>query len=297
MLTKKYKNDWNEGLTYITLSGDALPLTPAMVLDWARAMEEGQALLNMPPNIPSFNPKNKVQFLHPARKAQALNTVQSPAQNSAMPNINSITSVILLQTLANLSQPTGLPHSPNIPALPTTPVRRASERSTSPPVLSPSQLMQFLKYAEMELHIVNATTYEQRLAVQHIRPDIFAKIDDKTLIAEIRIPTGDIIHLKKGSTVWWNGLDAKQKRSDMGQSQSKSPAHWASKRITYEKKYHNGGGCHFTGPPMIAGDDDGPPKDYDLWCQSTDHGAWLPAPQGFIVCKDEDKDNLDLFFK
>ena len=38
MLAKRYKNDQNEGLTYVTPSGHALPLTPAMVLDWARAM-------------------------------------------------------------------------------------------------------------------------------------------------------------------------------------------------------------------------------------------------------------------
>ncbi|KAG6370349.1 hypothetical protein JVT61DRAFT_12157 [Boletus reticuloceps] len=103
MLTKKYKNEQNEGLTYVTPSGDALPLTPAMVLDWARAMEEGQATLKMPPNIPSFDLENKAPFLHPACKAQALSRSSALSQNPTMPDINSLTSVILLQTLANLS--------------------------------------------------------------------------------------------------------------------------------------------------------------------------------------------------
>ena len=265
----------------------------------------------MPPNIPSFDPANKMPFLHPMRKAQALNTnsqsLTMPAQNP-MPDINSLTSVILLQMLTNLSQSARPPHGSNtttpntstIPAVsspPKTPVRCTSERSTSPPVPSPSQLLRFLKFAETELHVVNATVYERRLAAQHIGPDILSKIDDKVLTAEIGIPTGDIIRLKRGSTIWWNGPNAKRKRSDTGQSsasQSKSPTHQPpQKKVAYEKKYHDGGGSRFTGPPMIAGDgDDDAPKDYELWYQSTDHGTWLPVPRGFIVCEDEDEDSL-----
>ena len=125
---------------------------------------------------------------------------------------------------------------------------------------------------------MNATVYEQRLTAQHIDPDILSAIDDKTLTAEIGILTGDIVHLKKGSTIWWNGPDAKQKCCDTGQSlmsPSKSPTHQPpQKKVTYEKKYHDGGGCHFTGPPMIAGGgDDDASEDYNLWYQLIDHGT------------------------
>ena len=37
-LMKKYKNDCDEGLTYIVSSGVSIPFTPAMVLDWAYAL-------------------------------------------------------------------------------------------------------------------------------------------------------------------------------------------------------------------------------------------------------------------
>ena len=67
------------------------------------------------------------------------------------------------------------------------------------------------------------------------------------------------------------------------------------KKIAYEKKYHNGGGCHFTGPPVEAGDDDGP-KDYDLWYQSMDHSVWLPGPKGYVVSKDMEEDPANSFF-
>ena len=64
-----------------------------MVLDWAHALEEGQATLLVPPNIQSFNPANKVPFLHHARQASAQSL--SPAID-----INYLTSILLIQTLA-----------------------------------------------------------------------------------------------------------------------------------------------------------------------------------------------------
>ncbi|KIK74580.1 hypothetical protein PAXRUDRAFT_19731 [Paxillus rubicundulus Ve08.2h10] len=66
-LQQKYKNEHDEGLTYVGPLG-ALPLALVMVLDWAHALEEGQATLSMPPNIESFNPVNKVPILHHARR-------------------------------------------------------------------------------------------------------------------------------------------------------------------------------------------------------------------------------------
>ena len=83
-------------------------------------------------------------------------------------------------------------------------------------------------------NVVNATAYKQRLAVQHIGPDIFSEIDNKMLTTEIGIPTGDIICLKKGSTVWWNGPDAKQKCSNTDWSSTshlKSLTHCPQKRL------------------------------------------------------------------
>ena len=64
---QRYKNEHDEGLTYVGPLG-ALPLTPAMVFDWVCALEEGQATLLVPSNIQSFNPANKVLFLHHARQ-------------------------------------------------------------------------------------------------------------------------------------------------------------------------------------------------------------------------------------
>ncbi|KAG8217194.1 hypothetical protein J3R82DRAFT_5277, partial [Butyriboletus roseoflavus] len=169
------------------------------------------------------------------------------------------------------------------------PVHSVSKRSTSPPIPSPSQLMWFLKYAETELHVENATVFERKLVEQHIGPDILPKIDNRILAVEIGIPASDIIHLKKGSIAWWNGPDVKHKHSNTDQSQFRSPTHPPQKRVTYKKKCHDGGCCCFTRSLMIARDDDRL-KDYNLWYQSTDHGTWLPVPREFIVCEDGDDD-------
>ena len=70
--------------------------------------------------------------------------------------------------------------------------------------------------------------------MQHIGPDIFSEIDNKMLTTEIGIPTGDIICLKEGSTVWWNGPDAKQKCSNTDWSLTshlKSLTHCPQKRL------------------------------------------------------------------
>ncbi|KIK74971.1 hypothetical protein PAXRUDRAFT_19386 [Paxillus rubicundulus Ve08.2h10] len=94
-LQQKYKNKHDEGLTYVRPLG-ALPLTLVMVLNWAHALEEGQATLSMPPNIKSFNPANNAPILHHARRSLA----QSVALASPAIDVNSLTSILLIRALA-----------------------------------------------------------------------------------------------------------------------------------------------------------------------------------------------------
>ena len=126
MLIKKYKNDQNKGLMYITLSGNALPLTPTVVLDWACAMVCTLYVLRLKhtnymtiggrAGIIEYATKHPIiwswklgTICTSSMKGTSLEHCQFPVQNSAMPNINLITSIILLQTLANLFQSTGPP--------------------------------------------------------------------------------------------------------------------------------------------------------------------------------------------
>ncbi|KIO15009.1 hypothetical protein M404DRAFT_17863 [Pisolithus tinctorius Marx 270] len=278
-LLSQYKNENNEGMTYVRPVGP-IPLSPAM--------DEGQAMLSVPQNLESFNWSNKVPFLHPAHKVQA--------QASQNIDINSITSVLLLQMLANsgfLSPSVPRAHtSPVLP--PATPTCVPPDPPISPPIPSPSHLSCFLHYAEMNLGVHNATLYEQELELQLIGPDILMDINDQTL-TRAGITTGDTIHLKKGSLLWWNGPDVKRKHSDTGASSGNEPL----KKIMYEKRFKDSGGSHFTASPTTINKDDDGSKlallDYDLYYHCKSQDQWLPVPWGFVVDETGEESEDDIF--
>ncbi|KAI6038826.1 hypothetical protein EDC04DRAFT_2895931 [Pisolithus marmoratus] len=97
-LQQLHKNEQNEGFMYVGPMGP-VPLTPAMILDWCHALEDGEATLCSPPNLESFNMANKAMYLHPMCKVQAL--AQPPPPTMPPLDVNALTSVLLLQMLTN----------------------------------------------------------------------------------------------------------------------------------------------------------------------------------------------------
>lgn len=98
-------------------------------------------MLHILPNMPSFDIINKAPLLHPAHKVQP-----QPHLLSSNTDVSSLTLAILLQTLVNsslLSQ-----SQSQSTAVPTTFIHHTPEKTASPPLPSPLQLSQFLKYAE-----------------------------------------------------------------------------------------------------------------------------------------------------
>jgi len=164
----------------------------------------------------------------------------------------------------------------------------------SPLVPSPSHLAHYLKYVETHLGVQHASTFESALQIQGIGPDILPEVDNK-ILSKLGTSAGDILHLKKGSMTWWNGLDAKRKRSNTTTSSSSAAVareEPAYKKVSYEKRYHEGGGSWFSGPPMKRDEDDPDAApiehDYDLFYRCEIHKQWLPIPHGYSV--DEDMD-------
>jgi len=278
-----------------------------MILDWACTIEEGHATLSTPPNIDSFNPANKAPVLHAKRaSAQLLPLSPAPAVD-----VNSLTSVLLMQTLAQsglLSSAAGTitPVNSSAPApaprpglsSPQTPTQQKDNTPPSPQLIpSPSHLVHYLEYAEAHLGVHDALTHKTSLQLNGIGPDILPDVPDKFL-SDHGISAGDAICLKKGSAAWWNGPDAKRKQSNTVTSNAES---WASgeqpaKRVAYQKWFHDGGGVRFTGPPMRADDADSPPdQDYDLLYFCDVQNQWLPVPHGFTVDKDADPSQLDSY--
>ncbi|KAF8833088.1 hypothetical protein BDN67DRAFT_917640, partial [Paxillus ammoniavirescens] len=154
----------------------------------------------------------------------------------------------------------------------------------SPLVQTPTQLFRFLKHAEKHLGVPNATSFEAAVHLQDIGPDIFSDVSDQTL-QDVGMSLGDIIHLKKGCVSWWNGPDTKRKRSETVTESTPNPSGPISKKIAYEKRYHEGGASRFSAGPIRADDtgNEGGSTDYNLFYRSEAHGQWIPVPRGFTV--------------
>ena len=221
----------------------------------------------------------------------------------ATPDLSTLTSIMLLQTLAQLESgllqlvatPSAV-HSPSTRRTPQTPpqMRGKGTTASSPPIPSPSQLARYLQYAEANLGVRHALSYKPALEMHRIGPDILPNVDDK-LLSNLGISAGDSIRLKKGSVAWWNGADVKRKRSNTLASSDENPDQQSSKRLSYKKEYHDGGGCRFSAPPMQKDDnDDGLPldRDYDLFYRCETLKQWLPVPRGYLV--DENPENPEL---
>ncbi|KIK13610.1 hypothetical protein PISMIDRAFT_118598 [Pisolithus microcarpus 441] len=120
----------------------------------------------------------------------------------------------------------------------------------SPLVPSPTQLLHFLCYAEVNLGICNAIRYEKSLEVQGIGPDILANVNDK-ILTKAGLSVGNIIHLKRGCTVWQNSLDVKCKHSNTETLvQDGASSHSPHKRVAYERWYFDGGASWFASYAM-----------------------------------------------
>ncbi|KIJ57517.1 hypothetical protein HYDPIDRAFT_171653, partial [Hydnomerulius pinastri MD-312] len=176
---------------------------------------------------------------------------------------------LLVQQLTNLGlllgTPTTVPSTAAHATTPTTPTRKVvilDQPGSSPPIPILMTLGCFLRHAEDKLGVVNATSYE--LQSEGIGPDILSDVDDQTLQGK-ELKRGDIIRLKKGSSL--GGV-----------------ARMLS--VLYEKRFKEGGGCRFSGPPMKV-DEDGnrwsPNSDYDLWYFCEARKEWVQVPPGYIV--------------
>ena len=233
--------------------------------------EDGLATLSTPLNIELFNFPHRVQtFMHPSWK------VQVPALSPGV-DTNLLTSVILLQMLTN----SGLFQS-----------------STASCGLSPSPLQLQMFPSHFQWHWCADPL--KSLSLHHFCPHLNSHVSwpmpkpilvcvmhqcmkphSNFKVIGISISTGDIICLKKGSVIWWNGPDAKWKQSNTSTS-SGSEHGWSGfpkadseppkKKIAYEKWYHEGDGSRFSAGLMQPDDGGGAlGMDLDLcilqeWC-------------------------------
>ena len=103
------------------------------------------------------------------------------------------------------------------------------------------------------------------------------RVSDKAL-EEAGIYPDNVICLK-------DGADAKRKRVDGEGDICEPPA----KRdvVDYERRFDDGGGSQFSGPPMVGGDYEEVPGK-TLWYKCTAHKGWFQIPRRYTVIVEGD---------
>jgi hypothetical protein len=166
--------------------------------------------------------------------------------------------------------------------------RPASSVDSSPPIPSPLDISRYLTYASEKLGVHSARDFISPLKRKSYGPDILSEVPDSDL-ADLGIPPGDIIRLKKGSEGWWKKKKRDQPRNpetnffstEFARQHKEPEEDDTDNSISYEYKYPDGGGIRYGGPPMIQGDQG--PHD----CRTTYFNEALkqmvPVPTGFTA--------------
>jgi hypothetical protein len=162
----------------------------------------------------------------------------------------------------------------------------SSSPAESPIRPSPSQLTRFLIHAENKLGVRDASLYELPLRHKRYGPDILHRVPDSAL-EDLGIQPGDVIRLKDGAVAWWKGPEAK-KKSDVFEGDAHPPSR-APFTVAYERRFADGGGSWFSGPPMVGGDPPQVPGE-TLWFRCEARKDWFPVPPGYTVLEEGDDD-------
>jgi hypothetical protein len=233
-----------------------------------------------------FNPANRQAILNSSHQNS---TVPAPSTLAEMTAF--LATVTQLVGTGAASTPSAISSGAPGPTMPTTPATRNSASllplmGASPTVLTPSKLPRFLKHAERNLGVLNATMYERSLQAKGYGPDVLQLATDASL-ESLGIPEGDVLRLKKGCVEWWNSRDAKRKRCD---SKDNSSSHHdninrtpPNKKVCFETRFAEGGSYTFFGPRMIEADPDGPEPADKTWYYCEARQGMFPIPRGFMA--------------
>jgi hypothetical protein len=230
---------------------------------------DGSVSVTHPPSTATFDPANRVSSLRTRHHHS------KPVSTSALSHGVSGDLAHLSQIISSV---VSMAHGSTRP--PTTPTpcvsTSASISALSPIQNTPTKLSRFLEYAETNLSVENARLHEESLRMLGFGPDILHLVDD-AILKDVGFTPGDVIRLKQNSQQWWNSADAKRKRSSLTASPQSTPP---NKRVTFEKRYRDGGGYRLYGPRIVEGEFT-PDADVDwfYFCKARD--AMVPLPSGY----------------
>lgn len=324
------------GLTFVPskrkLPGEPYRLSAAQISRWidflVRAFDascefcedsygvqhDGTATIYEPPNDGDlFSPLFHDTILHPERRAAAAATAgipsplqppsgPSPAQSDLAHLSNIVTMIFDARTgtssdVAQSNSPSGN-HSSTSPSTPPRETRPLPALPTSPVRPTPTKIPRFLKYAETELGIPNATCLQFSMEAHAYGPDILDSVADAELMSELKIKRGDVLRLKRGAPVWWNGPLAKRPRVDVEVAEGEGSGGASARgspdgrqedmmKVRFERRWADGA-QRLYGPRIVKWDGPTPERDYEDWYFSEEADDWLKVPEGYIpeFCSD-----------
>ncbi|KAJ4463906.1 hypothetical protein C8J55DRAFT_443041 [Lentinula edodes] len=152
---------------------------------------------------------------------------------------------------------------------------------TSPIKNTPTKLPHFLKYAEENLGVENATSHQYALQRARYGPDILSRVADAKL-TDLGIPDGDVICLKEAAPSCWNGPDAKRKPSEstLDVSHNEPPR----KRIRFERRGKDGSFYTLVGT--------GIPYEWFYFCDIA--RTLVPFPPRYVPILESELDDQDM---
>jgi hypothetical protein len=242
--------------------------------------------------------------------ANRRSSVASHNRISSASTITSLSAEILaLSAVSNLFSSVVSIMRPDLP-LPSTPKflpKSASPRAVldSPAVIfnTPSKLERFLQDAESN-GIPGVQTYDSLLLLKGYGPDILHLVNVQDLV-EIGVSPGDAIWLREYAAKWW--VDERRRASkrprapdaDKNERRVASPSAFPpaagatppNKRLRFEKRYFNGGGCTTHGRTIVNGNGNG--NDFTWWVYSQDLKMDVPLPPGKVPVLAEDPPFID----
>lgn len=169
-----------------------------------------------------------------------------------------------------------------LPIAPTTPAPVATVGPPSPPKNTPSKITRFLKYAQDNLGIEAAYTYEGMLTRNGYGPDVLSGADVSIKDLEsCGFTPGDAIRLKRGAADWWNGPEAKRPKTSDRTEDVEPTEHATTYDIRFEKRFHGGGSstCFGSGLSEAMGKHR---WDYDWWYYNPITQCLERVPTGFV---------------
>jgi hypothetical protein len=145
---------------------------------------------------------------------------------------------------------------------------QASESAPNLPqiIYMPTKLVHYLEYAENNLSVSHAMSYEWPLHGKGFGPNILHLVKTEELM-ELGITCGNAMHLKQGAQAWWSGPEAQtlSKHKTVNQLTGKTTDE-DDKRYRFNKCWSDGSGvASYFCCVMQPEDPDAPPCDYSWW--------------------------------